>query len=50
MVGIEVDVPGPTYELMFERDYKWVFWIIDGLIIFIALITGYFGFRKKASR
>ncbi len=42
--------PGPIYELMFEREYKWMFWTIDGFIIFIALITGYFGYRKKASR
>jgi len=46
----EDGLPGPTYELLIEREYKWVLWIIDGLIILIALITGYFGFRKKASR
>ncbi|AUC75227.1 hypothetical protein [Olleya sp. Bg11-27] len=46
----EDNLPGPTYELYFEREYKWVFWTIDGIIISIALITGYFGFRKKASR
>ncbi|MCK8482326.1 hypothetical protein [Psychroserpens algicola] len=49
-VGIEVDVPSPIYELMFEREYKWVYWTIDGIIFLIALITGYFGFQKKASR
>ena len=46
-IGIQVDVPGPTYELLIEREYKWVFWIIDGIIILIALVAGYFGFRKK---
>ncbi|NRD24967.1 hypothetical protein HNV10_17080 [Winogradskyella litoriviva] len=43
----EDGLPGPTYELYFEREYKWLFWTIDGILIFIALITGYFGFRKK---
>jgi hypothetical protein len=43
----ENGLPGPTYELLIEREYKWVLWTIDGLIILIALITGYFGFRKK---
>jgi hypothetical protein len=47
---MEDGLPGPIYEMMFEREYKWVYWTIDGLIILIALITGYFGFRKKASR
>ena len=47
IVGIQVDVPGPIYELMFEREYKWVFWTLNGIIILIALIAGYFGFRKK---
>ena len=47
---VEDGLPGPIYEMMFEREYKWVYWLIDGLIIFIALISGYFGFRKKASR
>jgi len=50
-VRIQEDgLPGPTYELLIEREYKWVLWTIDGIIILIALITGYFGFRKKASR
>lgn len=50
-VRIQEDgLPGPGYELLIVREYKWVFWTIDGLIILITLITGYFGFRKKASR
>ena len=50
-VRIQEDgLPGPTYELLIEREYKWLLWTIDGVIILIALITGYFGFRKKASR
>ena len=49
-LDITTDVPGPSYELMFDRDFKWVYWTIDGIIISIALITGYFGFLKKASR
>lgn len=44
-----VDVPGPSYELLVEREYKWIFWVFDALLVLIALITGYFGFRKKAS-
>ena len=43
----EDNLPGPTYELLIEREYKWVFWTIDGIIFLIALISGYFGFRKK---
>ncbi len=43
----EDGLPGPIYELMFERDYKWLFWIINGVIILISLITGYFGFRNR---
>jgi hypothetical protein len=46
-LDITTNVPGPSYELMFERDFKWVYWTIDGIIILIALIIGYFGFRKK---
>ncbi|PPK95735.1 hypothetical protein LY01_01328 [Nonlabens xylanidelens] len=46
-IVIQVDVPGPSYDLLIEREYKWVFWIINGIILLIALITGYFGFRKK---
>ena len=49
-VNISTDVPGPIYDLMFEREFKWVYWTINGIIIFVALTTGYFGFRKKASR
>lgn len=49
-INIAVDVPAPSYDLMIEKDFKWVFWTIDGIIILIALIAGYFGFRKKASR
>ncbi len=49
-INIATNVPAPSYELMFEREFKWVSWTIDGIIIGIALITGYFGFRKKASR
>lgn len=47
---VEDGLPEPIYEMMFEREYKWAYWTIDGLIILIALITGCFGFRKKASR
>ena len=43
----EDNLPGPTYELLIEREYKWIFWTVDGIIFLIALITGYFGFRKK---
>ena len=50
ILDITTDVPGPSYELLIEREFKWVFWIIDGLIILITLIVGHFGFRKKASR
>lgn len=46
----EDGLPGPTYEMLIERKYKWVLWIVDAVIILIALVTGYFGFRKKASR
>lgn len=46
-LNIETNVPGPSYDLLIEREFKWVFWIIDGILILIALITGYFGFRKK---
>ena len=46
----EDNLPGPTYELLIEREYKWVLWTIDGITILIALIIGYFAFRKKASR
>jgi hypothetical protein len=49
-INIATDVPGPSYDLLFEREFKWIDWTISGLAIFIALITGYFGFRKKASR
>ena len=49
-LDITTDVPGPSYELMFEREFKWVYWTMDGLIILLVLISGYFGFRKKASR
>ncbi len=47
---VEDNLSGPTYELLIEREYKWLLWTIDGLIILIALITGYFGFKKKANR
>jgi hypothetical protein len=47
---IGVNVPGPSYDLMFESDFKWVSWTINGFIILIAVATGYYGFRKKASR
>lgn len=50
LIITEDNMPGPTYELYFEREYKWLYWSIDGLIILIALIAGYFGFRQKASR
>ncbi len=46
----EDSMPGPTYELLIEREFKWVFWTIDGILILISLIAGYFGFRQKASR
>jgi len=46
-LNITTNVSGPSYDLLIEREFKWVFWIIDGVIILIALITGYFGFRKK---
>ena len=47
-VRIQEDgLPGPTYELLIEREYKWLLWTIDGVIILIMLITGYFGFRAK---
>lgn len=46
-INIAVDVPAPSYDLMTEKDFKWVFWTIDGIIILITLIAGYFGFRKK---
>lgn len=43
-VGIQTNVPGPSYELLIEREFEWVFWIINGVIMLIALISGYFGF------
>jgi len=46
-VYIETDVPAPSYELYFYREYKWVYQIITGITILITLITAYFGFRKK---
>ncbi|CAL2101682.1 conserved protein of unknown function [Tenacibaculum sp. 190130A14a] len=46
-VSIQTNVPGPTYELLIEREFEWIFWIINGIIMLIALICGYFGFRKK---
>ncbi|MCK8521524.1 hypothetical protein M0D21_08090 [Aquimarina sp. D1M17] len=46
---IETNVPAPSYELYFDREFKWVYQIITGIVILISLITGYFGFRKKAS-
>ncbi len=46
-VGIQTNVPGPAYELLFEREFKWVFWTINGFIMLIALICIYFGFRKN---
>ncbi len=46
-VGIQTNVPGPTYEMLIEREFEWIFWIINGIIMLIALIIGYFGFRKK---
>lgn len=49
-INIATDVPAPSYDLMIEREFKWVSWTIDGIVIGIALIAGYFGFRKKASR
>lgn len=48
-IGIETNVPGPTYELLIEREYEWIFWIISGIIMLIALIFGYFGFKNKPS-
>lgn len=50
LIITEDNMPGPKYELYFEREYKWVSWTFNGLIILITLIAGYFGFRKKASR
>ena len=49
-LDISPNVPGPSYAMLIEREFKWVFWCINGLIILIALITGYFGFRRKSSR
>jgi hypothetical protein len=45
-VGIRTNVPGPTYELFIEREFEWIFWIINGVIMLIALVCGYFGFIK----
>lgn len=44
---IEDGLPGPIYQLYFEREYKWVSWFFEGFIILIAVIFGFFGFRKK---
>ncbi|XLS28088.1 hypothetical protein ACJD0Z_12860 [Flavobacteriaceae bacterium M23B6Z8] len=46
-VKIQTNVPGPAYELLVEREYEWVFWLINGMILLLALICGYFGFIKK---
>ena len=46
-VKVEVNVPSPSYQLLVEREYKWILWIINGVIILLTIITGYFGFRKK---
>ena len=46
-VGVQTNVPGPSYELLIEREYEWTFWIINGVIMLFALICGYYGFRKK---
>ncbi len=46
-VGIQTNVPGPTYELLIEREYEWILWIISAILMLIAFICGYFGFRKK---
>ncbi|WP_400080622.1 hypothetical protein [Winogradskyella sp. R77965] len=45
-ICIQTDLPGPIYELYFEREYEWVFWIINGVILLASIIAGYFGFRK----
>ena len=46
-VGIQTTVPRPSYEILIEKEFEWIFWIINGIIMLIALICGYFGFRKK---
>lgn len=47
-VCIQTEMPEPTYELLFEREFKWVAWVMISLIILIAIILGYFGFRKTS--
>ncbi|XLS27989.1 hypothetical protein ACJD0Z_12355 [Flavobacteriaceae bacterium M23B6Z8] len=46
-VVIQTNVPGPTYELLIEKEFEWIFWIINAVTMLIALICGYYGFRKK---
>lgn len=48
-IGIQTDVPGPSYDILIEEEFEWIFWIINGIVMLIALICGYFGFKKNTN-
>ena len=49
-LDISPDVPGPSYALLFEREFKRMFWCVNGIIVLIVLVAGYFGFKRETSR
>lgn len=43
---IEPSGPGPSYELLLDREYKWVYWIIIGMLMLITVALGYYGYKS----
>ena len=47
-ICIQTEMPEPSYELMFEKEFKWLAWVIISLLILITIVLGYFGFQKTS--
>ncbi|MBC2844780.1 hypothetical protein [Winogradskyella flava] len=49
-ICIQTELPGPSYTSLFEREFKWVSWMINGIVLLIAIIAGYLGFKRTHKR